>query len=92
MQREQIFTALKCVNMLDKVDIHVQTDCMQANAKSALAGAIRHGTALALRSFVEEEVMEEMRLCGLLTRDRRIKERKKPGLYKARKRHPWKAR
>lgn len=72
------------------MDIEVRSD--ERQAKSALAGAIRHGMSLALRSFVDKEAIEEMRICGLLTKDRRIKERKKPGLYKARKRHPWKAR
>jgi small subunit ribosomal protein S9 len=59
---------------------------------SAEAGAIRHGLSLALRSFVDSEMVEEMRLAGLLTKDRRIRERKKYGQWKARKKFTWKKR
>jgi len=51
---------------------------------SGQAGAIRHGIA---RALVEagEDYKPELKAAGLLTRDSRMKERKKYGLKKARK-------
>ena len=51
---------------------------------SGQAGAIRHGISRALTSF-DEEFRPQLKKAGLLTRDPRRVERKKPGLVKARK-------
>ena len=48
------------------------------------AGAIRHGIARALLA-VDPELRPVLRRGGFLTRDPRAKERKKPGLKRARK-------
>ena len=48
------------------------------------AGAVRHGLARALIEF-KPELRPELKRAGLLTRDSRAKERKKPGLKRARK-------
>jgi small subunit ribosomal protein S9 len=48
------------------------------------AGAISHGIARALVQF-DENLKPQLRRVGLLTRDPRMKERKKYGLRKARK-------
>jgi small subunit ribosomal protein S9 len=48
------------------------------------AGAISHGIARALVEF-DETLKPQLRRVGLLTRDARMKERKKYGLKKARK-------
>ena len=48
------------------------------------AGAIKHGVARAL-VVADEANRRPLRLQGLLTRDPRVKERKKPGLKHARK-------
>ena len=48
------------------------------------AGAIRHGISRALTMF-DEEARPQLKKAGLLTRDPRRVERKKPGLVKARK-------
>ena len=48
------------------------------------AGAIRHGIARALVKL-DEELRPPMRKGGFLTRDARVKERKKYGLKRARK-------
>ncbi|MCK9487622.1 MAG: 30S ribosomal protein S9 [Dehalococcoidia bacterium] len=48
------------------------------------AGAIRHGIARAL-VVADEGHRRPLRAQGLLTRDSRVKERKKPGLKRARK-------
>ncbi len=49
------------------------------------AGAVRHGVARALTE-VDVELRSELKRRGFLTRDARIKERRKAGLKKARKR------
>jgi small subunit ribosomal protein S9 len=49
------------------------------------AGAIRHGVARALTE-IDSELRSELKRRGFLTRDARIKERRKAGLKKARKR------
>ncbi|GEP74711.1 30S ribosomal protein S9 [Weissella thailandensis] len=51
---------------------------------SGQAGAIRHGIARALLT-VDPDFRASLKKAGLLTRDPRKKERKKPGLKKARK-------
>ena len=48
------------------------------------AGAIRHGIARALLQF-DEELRPELKKAGFLTRDPRMKERKKYGLKAARR-------
>ncbi|KJY62873.1 30S ribosomal protein S9 [Bombilactobacillus mellifer] len=48
------------------------------------AGAIRHGIARALLE-VDPDFRGPLKRAGMLTRDPRMKERKKPGLKKARK-------
>lgn len=49
------------------------------------AGAIRHGVSRALIQADEEAYKAILKKAGFLTRDSRMKERKKPGLKKARK-------
>jgi small subunit ribosomal protein S9 len=48
-------------------------------------GAVRHGIARALLDL-NAELRPTLKKAGLLTRDPRVKERKKPGLKRARKR------
>ncbi|XKT75016.1 MAG: 30S ribosomal protein S9 [Patescibacteria group bacterium UBA2103] len=54
----------------------------------AQADAVRHGIARALVKL-DEKLRGPLKADGLLTRDARIKERKKPGLRKARKSPQW---
>ena len=49
------------------------------------AGAIRHGISRALLEFDSEKYKLSLKKAGFLTRDPRMKERKKYGLKKARK-------
>jgi small subunit ribosomal protein S9 len=49
------------------------------------AGALRHGIARALCEVDEEAYRPALKAAGFLTRDPRMKERKKPGLKKARR-------
>ena len=52
---------------------------------SAQAGALRHGISRALLE-ADPNLRSELKRRGFLTRDARVKERKKAGLKKARKR------
>jgi len=54
----------------------------------AQADAIRHGIARALTKY-NENLRGDLKSAGYLKRDPRRKERKKPGLLKARKRPAW---
>ena len=49
------------------------------------AGALRHGIARALTKY-DETLRSVLKSAGMLTRDSRVKERKKPGQPGARKR------
>ena len=49
------------------------------------AGAIRHGISRALLQFDSEKLRPALKKAGFLTRDPRMKERKKYGLKKARR-------
>jgi small subunit ribosomal protein S9 len=51
---------------------------------SGQVGAVRHGIARALIRF-DEELRPTLKSAGMLTRDARMKERKKVGLKRARK-------
>lgn len=72
---------LVLTNNADKLDIFVN---VYGGGVSGQAGAIRHAIARALVKYNEEnEVL--LKTAGLLTRDPRMKERKKYGLHKARR-------
>ena len=64
-----------------KFDVIVK---VEGGGLSGQAGAIRHGLARALVA-ANEENRAALKAAGFLTRDPRMKERKKPGLKKARK-------
>ena len=65
----------------DKFDVYVN---VYGGGFSGQAGAIRHGIARALVR-ADETLKTELKKAGFLTRDSRMKERKKYGLHKARK-------
>jgi small subunit ribosomal protein S9 len=64
------------------VDVRVR---VHGGGISGQAGAVRHGIARALTE-VDPELRGELKRRGFLTRDARVKERRKAGLKKARKR------
>jgi small subunit ribosomal protein S9 len=66
----------------DTVDVRVR---VHGGGVSGQAGAISHGVARALTE-VDPDLRGELKRRGLLSRDARIKERRKAGLKKARKR------
>jgi len=55
---------------------------------SSQAVALRHGISRALVKF-DESLKNKLKKAGFLKRDPRMKERKKPGLKKARKAPQW---
>lgn len=57
---------------------------VHGGGKTGQAGAVRHGISRALLK-VEDEFRSPLKKAGLLTRDPRMKERRKYGLKKARK-------
>ena len=76
-----VMAPLKAVGMEDKVNITV---VVKGGGISGQAGAVAHGIARAL-SVMDEDLRPVMRKGGFLTRDARMKERKKYGLKRARK-------
>lgn len=61
---------------------------VRGGGKSGQAGAIRLGIARALVKL-DEEIRKALKPLGLMTRDPRMKERRKYGLAKARKRYQF---
>jgi len=76
-----ILQPLRVTGTLDKFNTVAK---VEGGGISGQAGAIRHGIARALVK-ADEELKPLLRHYGLLTRDARIKERKKYGLKRARK-------
>ena len=73
--------SLTITNNLDKYDVKVN---VQGGGKAGQAGAVRHGIARALLK-ADPDTRPSLKAAGYLTRDPRMKERKKYGLKKARK-------
>jgi len=78
---EIILDPMKTVEMESKLDVSVH---VKGGGVTGQTGAVRHGVARALIKM-EPELRPIMRSGGFLTRDSRMKERKKPGLKRARK-------
>lgn len=87
--REQIMYPLHFCDMLGKVDVEVDVHGPGASSQS---NAVRLGIALCLRSFVSPDLVEKMRLAGLLTPDGRRRGRKKPGQKGNMAKFTWKKR
>ena len=73
---------LVATNTLDKYDVVAK---VTGGGISGQAGAVRHGIARALLEANSTEYRPTLKAAGFLTRDSRMKERKKYGLKKARK-------
>ena len=72
---------LEATNMADKFDVIVN---VKGGGFTGQAGAIRHGIARALNKY-DLDLRPTLKKAGDLTRDPRMKERKKYGLKKARR-------
>ena len=80
---------LEATNTADKFDIEI---IVSGGGKAGQAGAARHGITKALLEYdkntdpnSDSSFRKILKVKGFITRDSRIKERKKPGLKKARK-------
>ena len=79
--QNEVKTALALVEVADKYDVEIT---VTGGGLSGQAGACRHAIARAL-VLSNETYKKTVKSAGLLTRDPRMKERKKYGLKKARK-------
>ncbi len=77
----RIRESLKLLSLDNKYDVFVK---VTGGGKSGQADAIRHAIARAL-VLEDESRKPTLRKAGFITRDPRTKERKKPGLKRARK-------
>jgi small subunit ribosomal protein S9 len=76
-----LFEPLLLTGTQDRFDVTVK---VVGGGVSGQAGAVRHGISRALLRF-NEELRPTLKRAKLLTRDARVKERKKVGLKRARK-------
>lgn len=79
--KKAILEPLVTTDSLERFSISVK---VTGGGYAGQAGAIRHGIARALTA-ADESLAPLLRSYGLLTRDPRVKERKKYGLVRARK-------
>jgi small subunit ribosomal protein S9 len=79
--RMVILEPLKSAGREKAYDIYVR---IEGGGSTGQAGALRHGIARALAEL-DPELRPTLKKAGFLTRDPRIKERRKYGLKKARK-------
>ena len=73
---------LVATETIDKFDVLVN---VKGGGYTGQAGAIRHGISRALLQVDSDEYRPILKAAGFLTRDPRMKERKKPGLKAARR-------
>jgi len=83
--RMLIMEPLNIADMLNKYDIYIN---VRGGGISGQAGAVRHGISRALVDL-ESGLRDSLKKAGLLTRDSRIKERKKYGQPGARARFQY---
>jgi small subunit ribosomal protein S9 len=90
MPLKQYFAGVQIENAIAPLAITNQKNAFDVDAKIIGGGkmsqsdALRHGISRALL-LVNPEFRSELKRAGFLRRDARIKERKKPGLHRARR-------
>jgi small subunit ribosomal protein S9 len=83
--QETATASMKKMKCLDKFKVTV---IVKGGGRNAQAEAVRHGTARVLVDF-NNNFRKRLRKAGYLTRDPRMRERKKFGLKRARKAPQW---
>lgn len=83
--REDVLRPFSVVNEVGNFDVYCT---VKGGGLTGQAGAVRHGIARALQHF-DPALRPPLKKEGLLTRDPRMVERKKPGQPKARKKFQW---
>lgn len=81
LQIENAVAPFAITDLKNQFDVEAK---VVGGGKSAQSDAIRHGITRALLLF-NPELRHQLKQAGFLRRDSRIKERKKPGLHKARR-------
>jgi len=84
-QQQAILQPLEVTDLTKKFDVEIKTE---GGGISGQIGAIRLGLARALVKY-DSNLTSRLREFGLLTRDSRMKERKKYGQKGARKKFQW---
>jgi small subunit ribosomal protein S9 len=84
-EQQRIRQPLELTENLERFDVYVN---VRGGGYSGQAGAVRLGIARALLDF-DPELRQALKRAGYLTRDPRIKERKKYGQPGARKRYQF---
>ena len=87
-QLENALAPLAQSNLKGSTDIEAT---IVGGGKSAQSDALRHGISRALL-LLNPELRSDLKRAGFLRRDARIKERKKPGLKRARRAPQWQKR
>ena len=85
---ERARVALEAFAIADAAQTYAVAAQVSGGGIAAQAGAVRHAVARAITK-AEPNTRKALKAATLLTRDPRAKERKKPGLVKARKRKQW---
>ena len=83
--RDMIDTVSRPLVLTERADQYDMTASVKGGGKVGQSGAIAHGVSRAL-VVAEEDLRSPLKKGGFLTRDARMKERKKPGQPGARKR------
>ena len=83
--QEIVLAPLKAIAKETKTDVSAR---VSGGGPAGQAVAVQHGIARALVAE-DEELRKTLKTLGLLTRDPRSKERKKPGLKRARRAPQW---
>lgn len=87
-EKRKIDVVMDSLNLLNLAKNFTITVVTKGGGKASQAEAIRLGISRALIK-INEEYKKTLRSKGFLTRDPRVKERKKPGLKKARRAPQW---
>ncbi|MBU3964402.1 30S ribosomal protein S9 [Patescibacteria group bacterium] len=83
--QRNVLSALEMMNCLDKFNISIK---VSGGGISAQSEAVRHGISRALIKF-NPDFRKRLKKAGFLTRDPRMRERKKFGLKRARRGPQW---
>ncbi|MFA4818848.1 MAG: 30S ribosomal protein S9 [Patescibacteria group bacterium] len=86
--RQIVNSPLTQLGLTEKFDFKIT---VTGGGKQGQAEAVRHAIARVLLQF-NEDLRKQLRVAGFLTRDSRVKERKKYGLKKARRAPQWQKR
>jgi len=86
--QEKVLAPLKITDCLGKFQASVK---VRGGGLNSQAEAVRHGLARALVDF-DQDLRKSLKKTGFLTRDPRMRERKKFGLRRARRARQWRKR